>query len=139
MQELNETVGGKLTEFITQINNCYPPEVVEFYSPNYSKTLLQKIDEYQPGKPLFMSLKFVVCCLHSVHLGSKSLEMDTLCEFPQGTLLILNFFHFIYSYRRSVRPIGGRLRNWQIIKLYALCTELLGGMTFFLYHNTPTN
>jgi hypothetical protein len=49
LQELNETVGGKLTEFIVQINNCYPPEVVEFYSPNYSKTLLQKIDEYQPG------------------------------------------------------------------------------------------
>lgn len=48
LQELNETVGGKLTEFIVQINNCYPPEVVEFYSPNYSKTLLQKIDEYQP-------------------------------------------------------------------------------------------
>jgi hypothetical protein len=42
-------VGGQLSEFITQINNCYPPEVVEFYSPNYSKTLLQKIDEYQPG------------------------------------------------------------------------------------------
>lgn len=48
LQELNETVGGKLTEFIVQINNCYPPEVVEYYSPNYSKTLLQKIDEYQP-------------------------------------------------------------------------------------------
>jgi hypothetical protein len=49
LQELNETVGGKLTEFIMQINNCYPPEVVEYYSPNYSKTLLQKIDEYQPA------------------------------------------------------------------------------------------
>jgi len=49
LQELNETVGGKLTEFIVQINNCYPPEVVEYYSPNYSKTLLQKIDEYQPA------------------------------------------------------------------------------------------
>eukprot|EP00606_Chrysophyceae_sp_TOSAG23-5_P000481 GSChrysophyteH2.ASY1.ANO1.134.1 assembled CDS len=48
LQELNETVGGKLTEFIVQINNCYPPEVVEYYSPHYSKTLLQKIDEYQP-------------------------------------------------------------------------------------------
>lgn len=48
LQELNETVGGKLTEFITQINNCYPPEVVEYYSPNYSKTLLEKIDEYTP-------------------------------------------------------------------------------------------
>ena len=49
LQELNETVGGKLSEFIIQINNCYPPEVVEYYSPNYSKTLLQKIDEYQPA------------------------------------------------------------------------------------------
>lgn len=48
MQELNETVGGKLSEYIVLINNCYPPEVVEYYSPNYSKTLLQKIDEYQP-------------------------------------------------------------------------------------------
>ena len=53
MQELNETVGGQLSEFITQINNCYPPEVVEFYSPNYSKTLLQKIDEYQPGSETY--------------------------------------------------------------------------------------
>jgi hypothetical protein len=32
-----------------QINNCYPPEVVEYYSPHESKTLLQKIDEYQPS------------------------------------------------------------------------------------------
>jgi hypothetical protein len=39
-------VGGKLTEFITQINSCYPPEVVEYYSPSYSKTLLEKIDEF---------------------------------------------------------------------------------------------
>lgn len=64
MQELNETVGGKLTEFITQINNCYPPEVVEFYSPNYSKTLLQKIDEYQPGKNFYADVcKVDVCCI----------------------------------------------------------------------------
>lgn len=49
LQELNETVGGKLAEFITQINNCYPQEVIEYYSPNYSKTLLQKIEEYQPN------------------------------------------------------------------------------------------
>lgn len=47
-QELDETAGGKLSEFVTQINNCYPPEVVEYYSPSYSKTLLDKIDEYVP-------------------------------------------------------------------------------------------
>jgi len=48
LQELNETVGGKLSEYIIMINNCYPPEIVEYYSPNYSKTLLDKIDEFQP-------------------------------------------------------------------------------------------
>jgi len=47
LQELNETVGGKLTEFIHQINACYPPAIVEYYSPNYSKKLLEKIDDYQ--------------------------------------------------------------------------------------------
>ena len=49
LQELNETVGGKLTEFIQQINACYPPEIVEYYSPNYSKKLLDKIDDYAPA------------------------------------------------------------------------------------------
>lgn len=47
-QELNETVGGKLEEYIHAINGCYPPEIVEYYSPNYSKILLDKIDEFQP-------------------------------------------------------------------------------------------
>mmetsp|Transcript_11149 Transcript_11149/g.34292 ORF Transcript_11149/g.34292 Transcript_11149/m.34292 type:complete len:95 (+) Transcript_11149:1597-1881(+) len=47
--ELNETVGGKLTEFIQQINSCYPPEIVEYYSPNYSKRLLEKIEDYAPA------------------------------------------------------------------------------------------
>jgi 3-methyladenine DNA glycosylase AlkD len=46
LQELNETVGGKLEEYIVAINACYPPEIVEYYSPNYSKTLLAKIDEF---------------------------------------------------------------------------------------------
>lgn len=41
--------GDRLGEFIVQINACYPSDVVEYYSPNYSKTLLQKIDEYQPN------------------------------------------------------------------------------------------
>ncbi|CAM9803959.1 unnamed protein product [Ectocarpus fasciculatus] len=48
LQELNETVGGKLEEYIHAINGCYPPEIVEYYSPNYSKVLLDKIDEFQP-------------------------------------------------------------------------------------------
>mmetsp|Transcript_17957 Transcript_17957/g.56310 ORF Transcript_17957/g.56310 Transcript_17957/m.56310 type:complete len:105 (-) Transcript_17957:726-1040(-) len=48
LQELNETVGGKLTEFIQRINSCYPPEIVEYYSPNYSRKLLAKIEDLEP-------------------------------------------------------------------------------------------
>ena len=48
LQELNESVGGKLKEHIEMINSCYPSEIVEYYSPNYSKALLEKIDEFQP-------------------------------------------------------------------------------------------
>lgn len=48
LQELNESVGGKLKEHIEMINACYPTEIVEYYSPNYSKALLEKIDEFQP-------------------------------------------------------------------------------------------
>ena len=48
MQDLNESSGDKLMELIVPINNLYPPEVVEFYSPNYSKALLEKVSEYQP-------------------------------------------------------------------------------------------
>ncbi|RLN49311.1 hypothetical protein BBJ29_007187 [Phytophthora kernoviae] len=48
LQQLSEVAGGKLTEYILEINNCYPPEIVEYYSPHYSKTLLDKLDDYQP-------------------------------------------------------------------------------------------
>lgn len=37
---------GKLNEYIATINGCYPREIVEYYSPNYSDTLLSKLDEF---------------------------------------------------------------------------------------------
>ncbi|TMW62858.1 hypothetical protein Poli38472_005476 [Pythium oligandrum] len=48
LQTLSEAAGAKLTEYIMEINNCYPPEIVEYYSPHYSKTLLDKLDDFQP-------------------------------------------------------------------------------------------
>ncbi|KAJ3213256.1 Sperm-associated antigen 6 [Dinochytrium kinnereticum] len=39
-------VGTKLGEYIRTINECYPEEIVRYYSPGYSTTLLEKIDEY---------------------------------------------------------------------------------------------
>lgn len=37
---------SKLQEYITTINSCYPPEIVQYYSPNYSETLLAKLDSF---------------------------------------------------------------------------------------------
>ena len=47
VQELSETGAGKSEEYILAINACYPPEIVEYYSPSYSKTLLDKLDEFK--------------------------------------------------------------------------------------------
>lgn len=38
--------GTKMAEYIRTINECYPEEIVRYYSPGYSATLLDKIDEY---------------------------------------------------------------------------------------------
>lgn len=36
--------GSKLEEFVSTINSCYPPEIVQYYSPGYSETLLKMLD-----------------------------------------------------------------------------------------------
>ena len=36
---------AKLQEYIATINACYPQEIVQFYSPNYADTLMQKLEE----------------------------------------------------------------------------------------------
>ena len=48
VQQLKEQFGGKLTEHIQTINDCYPPEIVEYYSPEYADTLMKKLDEFTP-------------------------------------------------------------------------------------------
>lgn len=48
IQELiSDDKTSKLQEYITTINSCYPPEIVQYYSPNYSETLLQKLDQFE--------------------------------------------------------------------------------------------
>lgn len=37
---------SKIAENIRKINECYPEEIIKYYSPGYSDTLLSKIDEY---------------------------------------------------------------------------------------------
>jgi 3-methyladenine DNA glycosylase AlkD len=47
VQELQAEQGSKLREYIDSINVCYPEEIVRYYSPNYSQSLLEKLDGYQ--------------------------------------------------------------------------------------------
>lgn len=44
----NALLGTKMGEYIRTINECYPEEIVRYYSPGYSATLLEKIEEYNP-------------------------------------------------------------------------------------------
>jgi len=32
-------------EYISVINSCYPQEIVQFYSPNYAESLIQKLGD----------------------------------------------------------------------------------------------
>lgn len=38
--------GSELRAHIDVINSCYPEEIVRYYSPGYSQTLLEKIEQY---------------------------------------------------------------------------------------------
>jgi 3-methyladenine DNA glycosylase AlkD len=49
IQEVKAEVGTKLRDYIDEINRLYPPEIVNYYSPNYSETLLKKLDEFAPS------------------------------------------------------------------------------------------
>jgi hypothetical protein len=43
----NDDKASKLQEYISTINSCYPPEIVQYYSPDYSDTLLRKLDQFE--------------------------------------------------------------------------------------------
>lgn len=47
IQQLRAEEGSKLAEYVAAINACFPPEIVQYYSPNYAQTLLRKLDDYE--------------------------------------------------------------------------------------------
>ncbi|XP_028659187.2 sperm-associated antigen 6 [Erpetoichthys calabaricus] len=49
IQEIKAEPGSSLQEYINTINNCYPEEIVRYYSPGYSETLLERVEQYQPA------------------------------------------------------------------------------------------
>lgn len=44
VQQMAEAPGSKLKEAVEIINSCFPEEVVRYYSPSYSQSLLQKLE-----------------------------------------------------------------------------------------------
>ena len=48
VQEIKAEPGTALYEYITSINNCFPEEIVKYYSPGYSDALLERVEQYIP-------------------------------------------------------------------------------------------
>lgn len=46
VQRIRSEPGSKLAEYVQTINTCYPPEIVQYYSPEYAQTFLEKIENY---------------------------------------------------------------------------------------------
>lgn len=48
VQQINAEPNSALYEHINAINNCYPEEIVRYYSPGYDQQLLQRLDQHHP-------------------------------------------------------------------------------------------
>ncbi|XP_052741828.1 sperm-associated antigen 6 isoform X1 [Bicyclus anynana] len=51
VQEIDTVPGTSLKEYINIINSCFPEEIVRYYSPGYSDTLLDRVEAYTPQIP----------------------------------------------------------------------------------------
>uniref|UniRef100_A0A0S7EKC9 SPAG6 n=1 Tax=Poeciliopsis prolifica TaxID=188132 RepID=A0A0S7EKC9_9TELE len=52
VQEIDKEPGSALQEHINTINNCFPEEIVRYYSPGYSEILLQRLEVNQEEESL---------------------------------------------------------------------------------------
>jgi hypothetical protein len=46
IQSIKAPPGSKLREYIDEINSQYPTDIVQYYSPDYSQTLLKKLESF---------------------------------------------------------------------------------------------
>ena len=49
LQEIKAGTGTKLKDYVDEINQLYPPEIINYYSPAYPETLLKKLEEFNPA------------------------------------------------------------------------------------------
>lgn len=47
LQSVKADQGSELQEHIAAINACYPPEVIQSFSPNFKETMLKKLEEFK--------------------------------------------------------------------------------------------
>lgn len=55
IQEIETDPGSIIMEHITQINACFPDEIVRYYTPGYPDSLLEKIEQFVPQLDIFPS------------------------------------------------------------------------------------
>ena len=48
--ELAPEPGAQLGDMVRAITECYPKEIVDYYSPSYSKQLLDQLDSTEIGQ-----------------------------------------------------------------------------------------
>ena len=50
--ELKSTPGSdsKLKQYIEEIISQYPPEIIQFHSPDYKDTLMKKLEDFNNGE-----------------------------------------------------------------------------------------
>lgn len=48
IQEINADPGSSVAECVKEINACFPEEIVKFFSPGYSDSLLETVDRFEP-------------------------------------------------------------------------------------------
>ncbi|CAH4028759.1 unnamed protein product [Pieris brassicae] len=51
IQEIDTVPGTSLKEYINIINSCFPEEIVRFYTPGYSDSLLDRVEAFTPQIP----------------------------------------------------------------------------------------
>ncbi|XP_032520539.2 sperm-associated antigen 6-like isoform X1 [Danaus plexippus] len=51
IQEIDTVPGTSLKEYINIINSCFPEEIVRYYTPGFSDSLLDRVEAYTPQIP----------------------------------------------------------------------------------------
>ncbi|KAJ0178369.1 hypothetical protein K1T71_006192 [Dendrolimus kikuchii] len=51
VQEIDTVPGTSLKEYINIINSCFPEEIVRYYTPGYSDSLLDRVEAFTPQIP----------------------------------------------------------------------------------------